>query len=100
GRELSEIDHLLGIASKEMENAITGKILIIEDEAIIALDLQTIIAEMGHGVTGVAATHRDAVRLAKVERPDLILSDIQLADGSSGIEAVNEILTAAAGIPV
>ncbi len=45
-------------------------------------------------------THRDAVRLARLERPDLILSDIQLADGSSGIEAVNEILQAAQAIPV
>jgi CheY-like chemotaxis protein len=100
GMELSEIDHLLGIAAREMEDSITGKIMVIEDEAIIALDLQTIIAEMGHGVTGVAATHKDAVRLAKLERPDLILSDIQLADGSSGIDAVNDILTAARDIPV
>lgn len=99
-RELSEIDHLLSIAAQEMEAAITGKIMVIEDEAIIALDLQAIIAEMGHAITGVAATHRDAVRLARQERPDLILSDIQLADGSSGIEAVNEILAAAADIPV
>ena len=100
GRELSEIDHLLGIAAREMEASITGKIMVIEDEAIIALDLQTIIAEMGHGITGVAATHKDAVRLAKLERPDLILSDIQLADGSSGIDAVNEILKAAVDTPV
>jgi DNA-directed RNA polymerase specialized sigma24 family protein len=100
GRELSEIDHLLTVAAREMEAAITGKILVIEDEAIIALDLQAIIAEMGHAITGVAATHRDAVRLAGRERPDLILSDIQLADGSSGIEAVTEILKAAAGVPV
>ena len=100
GRELSEIDHLLQISAREMEQAITGKIMVIEDEAIIALDLQTIIAEMGHGITGVAATHRDAVRLAARERPDLILSDIQLADGSSGIDAVNEILSVAKDIPV
>lgn len=99
GRELSEIDHLLQISAREMEQAITGKIMVI-DEAIIALDLQTIIAEMGHGITGVAATHRDAVRLAARERPDLILSDIQLADGSSGIDAVNEILSVAKDIPV
>ena len=74
--------------------------MVIEDEAIIALDLQTIIAEMGHGITGVAATHQDAVRLSRLEKPNLILSDIQLADGSSGIDAVNEILKAADDIPV
>lgn len=99
-REISEIDHLLTVAAREMEEAITGKIMVIEDEAIIALDLQTIIAEMGHGITGVAATRSEAVRLAREERPDLILSDIQLADGSSGIDAVNEILAAAQQVPV
>lgn len=100
GRELSEIDHLLEIAQREMEKSITGRILVIEDEAIIALDLQAIIAEMGHSITGVAATQKDALRLARMEQPDLILSDIQLADGSSGIDAVNEILNFAGGIPV
>lgn len=100
GRELSEIDHLLAIAEREMAQSITGKIMVIEDEAIIALDLQTIIAEMGHGITGVASTAREAVRLATRERPDLILSDIQLADGSSGIDAVNEILGGTPDIPV
>ena len=55
---------------------------------------------MGHRITGVAPTHRAAVDLFGRERPDLILSDIQLADGSSGIEAVNEILEVAGNIPV
>ncbi len=64
------------------------------------MDLQDIVAEMGHAITGVARTASGAVQLAGKERPDLILSDIQLADGSSGIDAVNEILEAAADIPV
>ena len=72
----------------------------VDDTPIIALDLQSIVADMGHAITGVARTHEGAVALAGQERPDLILSDIQLADGSSGIEAVNEILGAASDIPV
>ncbi|SLN14391.1 putative transcriptional regulatory protein pdtaR [Aquimixticola soesokkakensis] len=100
GVELSEVDHLLMIAKREMEDSVTGRILVIEDEAIIALDLQAIIADMGHAITGVARTHAGAVSLADQEKPDLILSDIQLADGSSGVEAVNEILKAAGDIPV
>ncbi|MCR8723861.1 response regulator [Frigidibacter sp. ROC022] len=99
-RELSQVDHLLAIAAREMESDISGRILVIEDEAIIALDLETIISEMGHRVSGVAATRRDAVRLARREPPDLILSDIQLADGSSGIDAVNQILETAGDTPV
>ncbi len=98
--DMSEVNHLLSIAKRELEDTISGRILVIEDEAIIALDLQSIVADMGHAITGVARTHEGAVALAGKERPDLILSDIQLADGSSGIEAVNEILGAAGDIPV
>ncbi len=95
-----EVLHFLAVARREIEESLSGRILVIEDEAIIALDLQSIVADMGHAITGVARTHDGAVALAKKERPDLILSDIQLADGSSGIEAVNEILKAAGDIPV
>jgi|TARA_Y100000815_G_scaffold263837_1_gene278823 CheY-like chemotaxis protein/DNA-directed RNA polymerase specialized sigma24 family protein len=100
GTDSAEVAHLLDVAHREMEDSISGRVLVIEDEAIIALDLQSIVADMGHQITGVAQTQRLAVELAKRERPDLILSDIQLADGSSGIDAVNEILQAAADIPV
>lgn len=96
----SEVGHLVSVAHREMEEAIRGRILVIEDEPIIALDLQSIVTEMGHSITGVARTHKGAVEQAVRERPDLILSDIQLADGSSGIDAVNEILATAADIPV
>ena len=96
----AEVENLIKIAHREMEDSIAGRVLVIEDEAIIAMDLQDIVADMGHAITGVARTHKAAVSLAKEERPDLILSDIQLADGSSGIDAVNDILAALADIPV
>src|SRR6202022_5109781 len=48
--------------------------------------------EQGHRRSNVARTHREAVDAVRRERPGLILADIQLADGSSGLEAVNQIL--------
>jgi CheY-like chemotaxis protein/DNA-directed RNA polymerase specialized sigma24 family protein len=96
----SEAKELLRIAEQELEKSVSGNILVIEDEAIIALHIKKIVTELGHTVTGVARKHKDAVKLAATKRPDLILSDIQLADGSSGIDAVNEILANAGNIPV
>ena len=74
--------------------------MIIEDEAIIAMDLEGIVSDMGHRVTGIARTEADALKLFNDESPDLILSDIQLADGSSGIDAVNGIMEKAPDVPV
>lgn len=97
---VSEVDDLLRIALDEMSRSIQGKVMIIEDETIIAMDLKGIVQAMGHHVTGVARTHRQAITLSAKERPDLILADIQLADGSSGIEAVAEILGELGEVPV
>ena len=96
----SEAEQLVQIALDEMGQAVTGKVMIIEDETIIAMDLKGIVQAMGHEVTGVARTHRAAVELAQRERPGLILADIQLADGSSGIDAVNELLAEMGDLPV
>ncbi len=95
-----EAAELIEIAMREMEKAVAGRIMIIEDEAIIALDIRSIVEEMGHKVTGIARTHREAVELAVRDRPDLILADIQLADNSSGIDAVNDILKQFDELPV
>lgn len=100
GTDTAEIDHLLKIAMEEMEKSVTGDIMIIEDEAIIALHIKQIVTELGHNVTGVARKRSDAIKLAEKQRPSLILSDIQLADGSSGVDAVNDILKAHGDIPV
>jgi CheY-like chemotaxis protein len=69
-----------------------GRVLIIEDESIIAMHLQTLVEDLGHTVIGVATTHAEAIATLQDELPDLILADIRLADGSSGVEAVKEIL--------
>jgi CheY-like chemotaxis protein len=99
----TEIDHvsrLIETAILEMHESVTGRVMIIEDEAIISMDIAAIVREMGHDVTGIAATRTEAVELAARERPDLILADIQLADRSSGIDAVNDILKMFADTPV
>ena len=95
-----EAEELVQIAMTEMSNSMAGKVMVIEDETIIAMDLKGIVQSMGHDVTGIARTHSAAVELAHGKRPDLILADIQLADGSSGIDAVNELLGDMGDIPV
>jgi CheY-like chemotaxis protein len=67
-------------------------VLIIEDEPVISLDLSHIIEEMGHSISGVATTRREAIGSLTQSTPGLILADIQLAEGDSGIETVNDIL--------
>lgn len=100
GMSVSDVDALIATARREMHDAISGRVMIIEDEAIIAMDLESLVAEMGHKVTGVARTHDGAVKLGEKETPDLILADIQLADNSSGIDAVNDLLRMLGDRPV
>jgi CheY-like chemotaxis protein len=69
-----------------------SRILLIEEETLIAMDMSNAITDMGHTIVGVARTRAEAVSLAKNAEPELILSDIQLADDSSGIEAIGDIL--------
>ncbi len=79
-------------SGRELAAEIATDVLIIEDETFIALDLEGLVESLGHRVLGVARTHSEAVALARAKRPGLILADIQLADGSSGLDAVNELL--------
>jgi DNA-directed RNA polymerase specialized sigma24 family protein len=87
-----EARSLITKANAELSASVRGQVMIIEDEPIIAADLTDIVTSMGHVVTGVARTHKEALALGKEERVDLILADIQLADNSSGIDAVNDLL--------
>ncbi|MBV0913684.1 response regulator [Anianabacter salinae] len=96
----SEAESLINIALQEMEASITGKVMIIEDEAIIAMDLHSIVSEMGHDVVGIARTKDAAVEMGSRTEPDLVLADIQLADNSSGIDAVNELYQQFGDMPV
>lgn len=93
GRSSEEVSALIDEALEELDRQTKARILIIEDEAVIAMDLSDLVTGAGHDVCAVEATASSAVAAAKRERPDLVLADIQLADGSSGIDAVKEILS-------
>ena len=88
----AETEELVAIAYREMEASIRGKVMVIEDEPLIALDIRNIVTDMDHSVTGIARTRNEAVALGRRVPPDLILADIQLADSSTGIEAVRDLL--------
>ncbi|PKP90894.1 MAG: response regulator [Alphaproteobacteria bacterium HGW-Alphaproteobacteria-16] len=88
----TSVDDLVSSALAEIDSQTRARVLIIEDEPLIAMDLETIVRDQGHDVTGVAVTRDEAVALAMEDRPGLVLADIQLADDSSGIDAVKDIL--------
>ncbi|MFT0862595.1 response regulator [Ancylobacter sp. G4_0304] len=93
--DIQTLRNLVEEAGRELAAEIATDVLIIEDEPFIALDLEGLVESLGHRVTGIARTHGEAVNLAKRKAPGLILADIQLADGSSGLEAVNELIETA-----
>ena len=88
-----EFSELLAEASNEISRQVATDVLIIEDEPLIAMDIEQMVESLGHRVVGTARTHAEAVAMFAKTRPKMVLADIQLADGSSGIEAVNEILS-------
>ncbi len=94
-----KIGSLLDRASQEISRQVATDIMIIEDEPLIAIDIENMVESLGHRVTGIARTRDEAIALYKKTRPSMVLADIQLADGSSGIDAVNDILKTSA-IPV
>ena len=87
-----QLRELVKEAGRELAAEIATDVLIIEDEALIAMDLERLVEELGHRVIGVGRTHSKAVAIARSHRPGLILADIHLADNSSGLDAVNELL--------
>ena len=90
---------LIDAAIDGMEDAVRGRVLVVEDEAVIAMDLAAIVRDMGHRVTGVARTRDEALSLTAEDPPDLVLADLHLADGSSGIEVVGEIVALRGDVP-
>lgn len=87
-----DVGHAIADAQAAIEKQLASRVLIIEDESIIALDLENLVGDLGHEVVGIAATRDDAVAKAHKHKPGLILADINLGDGGSGIDAVAEIL--------
>jgi DNA-directed RNA polymerase specialized sigma24 family protein len=89
---VSRVNSLIEQAGHEIAQQITTDVLIIEDEPIISMDLEALVKDLGHRVTHVARTHAEAVKAVGEHFPGLVLADIHLADESSGLDAVNEIL--------
>ena len=76
--------NLIAQAGREIAEQVATDVLIIEDEPIIAFDIEAMVQELGHEVTGIARTHAEAIESMRLRRPGLVLADILLADGSSG----------------
>ncbi len=93
GLSFLDVAILIADVQRDIDNLLATSILIIEDEAIIAADIEALVESLGHTVVGIAATRAEALAAMAKTRPGLVLADIQLADGSSGIDTVREILT-------
>jgi DNA-directed RNA polymerase specialized sigma24 family protein len=97
--DFDEVESLISEAQNDIDAELATTVLIIEDEPVIAADIEALVRELGHQVTDIAATRREAADAVARQLPGLVLADIQLADGSSGIDAVKDIL-ARESIPV
>lgn len=100
GISAEEAEFLCNVARAELSQGARGRVMIIEDEALIAMEIEELVRDLGHDVIGIAPTRRDAIMLSRDERPDLVLADIHLADNSSGIDAVADIIAAHSELPV
>jgi CheY-like chemotaxis protein len=90
--EEADVVRKLDMARQELRRQATTKVLIIEDEPVIAMDIAGIVESLGHEVIGVAGRQAEAVELARKHQPGLVLADVQLQDGDSGIVTVQEIM--------
>lgn len=74
-----------------VRGALTQRVLVVEDNPILALEIGSLVTDMGHVVCGTAANEREALELAEAERPTLALLDVRLADGDNGIEVARAL---------
>jgi DNA-directed RNA polymerase specialized sigma24 family protein len=86
------VRNLIARAQRDIEAELATEVLIIEDEPVIAADIEALVLDLGHRVSAVSTTRTEALAAVRARRPGIVLADIQLADGSSGIDAVNDIL--------
>jgi DNA-directed RNA polymerase specialized sigma24 family protein/CheY-like chemotaxis protein len=92
GLDFQDVEKLIAQAQAEIDAELATDVLIIEDEPVIAADIEALVRELGHNVSDIVATRQEAVDAARRSAPGLVLADIQLADGSSGVDAVKDIL--------
>jgi CheY-like chemotaxis protein len=100
---IRDVSHILGIdpdlaleryeaAEQSMQQQLATNVLIIEDEPIVAMDLDRLVTGLGHRVLGVAATRDEAAMMTRGQQLGLILADVRLADGSCGREVAADLL--------
>ena len=97
--DVSEVEALVSEAVSQIDAEQKTRALIIEDEPMIMMQLEDLVLSLGHEVCGTATTHAEAIKAAEDNKPGLVLADIQLADGSSGLDAVQDIL-GSSNVPV
>ncbi len=90
--EPGQVEGLIQEAIEEIDRESATSVLIIEDEPLISMQLEDLVRSLGHDICGTAATRTQALQIVSEQRPGLVLADIQLADGSSGLDAVDDIL--------
>ncbi len=92
GLDTGELESLVKNAVSEIDGESATSVLIIEDEPLISMQLEDLVRSIGHDICGTAATRTQALEVVAENTPGLVLADIQLADGSSGLDAVDDIL--------
>lgn len=92
GKSADDVAAMVTEAVAEIDRESSTSVLIIEDEPLISMQLEDLVRSLGHDICGTAATRTQAKQVASETRPGLVLADIQLADGSSGLDAVDDIL--------
>ena len=88
----AEVEAMVQEAVTDIDRESATSVLIIEDEPLISMQLEDLVTSLGHEVCGTAATRTQAREVIADRTPGLVLADIQLADGSSGLDAVDDIL--------
>jgi len=99
GLDSNKVESLVQEAVEEIDRETATSVLIIEDEPLISMQLEDLVQSLGHEICGTAATRTQAQQVVAERTPGLVLADIQLADGSSGLDAVDDIL-AIGSVPV
>ena len=92
GLTSADVEALIAQAIADIEGETTTRVLIIEDEPLISMQLEEVVSDLGHDVIGTATTRSQAIEIFNDRPAGLVLADIQLADGSSGIDAVEDLL--------
>jgi DNA-directed RNA polymerase specialized sigma24 family protein/CheY-like chemotaxis protein len=90
--DAADVESMVKEAVEEIDRESATSVLIIEDEPLISMQLEDLVRSLGHEICGTAATRTQAQEVVAERTPGLVLADIQLADGSSGLDAVDDIL--------